>query len=68
MLWFAWRKYPGKTRCDTDVLLKKQKQTPLTMHTPEMRGKERAAFLSRAMEKQAAVHSISIFVAKFCIV
>lgn len=42
------------------MLWKKQKQTPLPMHTPEMRGKERAAFLSKAKEKQAAVHTISI--------
>lgn len=49
------------------MLLKKQKHTPLPKHTPERKGKERAAFLSRAKEKQA-VHTISIFVAKFCII
>lgn len=39
------------------MLLKKQKQTPLPMHNPEMRGRE-GCVLSRAKEKQAAVHSI----------
>lgn len=50
------------------MLLRKQKQAPLTTHTPETRGKERAVFLSRAKEKQAAVHTISVFVAKFCVI
>lgn len=50
------------------MLRKTQKQTPLPMHTPEMRGKEMAVFLSRVKKKQVAVHSASIFVAKFCII